>query len=462
MANIRKIEGKTGTAYKITVSQGRNGSGKQRRRYMTWTPSPGMTARQAEKGAQKAALEFEAAIMQGLRPDDRQTFEQYAAYFLKTKKAEGMRVSSISHNNELLQRILPAIGHLLIKDVTPQQLNALWRNLQEPGINLRSLRATLTDTYREAAKVYKPDELAAAAGIGRTTVTKALRGERIRRDTAAKLAGVLGMKPERAYILHGDDERLAPSTVRIYAKLLSSIFALAVKEGLLASNPVARSSLPKVPPKEASHMEPAEIEAMLEALESEPFQWQVLIHFLLATGCRRGEACGLHWSKVDFDTGVVMIDRSLVPTASDGIIEGPTKTGRARKIMLPFETLALLRRHRARQREKRLAAGDAWISTEDYVFTRADGRAMSPDHVSAWIQRFAKRHDLPPLHTHELRHTAASLLLEQGVDVAEVSRRLGHAKTATTLNVYAHALERADQNAADTLGGIIYHRRIAK
>lgn len=232
--------------------------------------------------------------MQGLRPDDRQTVEQFAAYYLQVKKAEGMRVSTISHDNELLQRILPAIGHIPVKDVTPQQLNALWRNLQEPGINLRSLRATLTDTYREAAKAYKPDELAASAGIGRTTVTKALRGERIRRDTAAKLAAVLGMKPEKAYTLHGDDGKLVPVTVRAYAKLLSSIFSLAVKESLLASNPVARSLLPKVLSKEAPHMEPAEIEAMLEALESEPFQWQVLIHFLLATGCRRGEACGLH------------------------------------------------------------------------------------------------------------------------------------------------------------------------
>lgn len=381
---------------------------------------------------------------------------------METKRSEGMRTSTLSHNNEMLQRVLPVIRHIPVKSITPQMLNSLWKNLQEPGLNLRSLRATLTDAYKEAAKRYKADELAAVTGIGATTIRKAMSGQKIKRDTAEKLAAALGMKQAKAYELHGDSDTLAPVTVRAYAKLLSSIFALAVKEGLLETNPVFRSTLPKVPPKEAPHMEPDEIEAMLTALESEPFQWQVLIHFLLATGCRRGEACGLHWSKIDFETGVVLIDRSLVPTASDGIIEGPTKTGRARKIMLPSETLVLLKRHRARQRERRLAAGEAWTGTGDYAFTRANGEAMSPSVVSAWIQRFAQRHGLPPLHTHELRHTAASLLLEQGVDVAEVSHRLGHAKTATTLNVYAHALERADHNAADTLGGIMYRRRAAK
>lgn len=462
MASIRKIVGKTGTAYKITVSQGRDGSGKQIRRYMTWTPEPGMTQRQAEKAATKAALEFEGAIMRGLKPDDKQSFEQYAAYFQQIKQAEGLRTSTLSHNNEMLRRVLPVLGHIPLKMITPQMLNSLWMNLQEQGFNLRSLRASMTDAYKEAAKQYKPAQIAEAAGIGVTTVRKALRDQKVERETAGKLAAALGMKPEKAYSLHGDDETLAPVTVRGYAKLLSSIFSLAVKEGLIETNPVSRSTLPKIPPREAPHMEPEDIEAMLTALESEPFQWQVLIHFLLATGCRRGEACGLHWSKIDFDKGTVMIDRSLVPTASNEIIEGPTKTGRARKIMLPAETLLLLKRHRARQREKRFAAGDAWTGIEDYVFTRENGEAMSPSVVSAWIQRFAKRHGLPPLHTHELRHTAASLLLEQGVDVAEVSRRLGHAKTATTLNVYAHALERADKNAADTLGGIMYRRHAAK
>ena len=80
MANIRRIDGKRGESYKITVSQGRDASGKQIRRFMTWRPEPGMTRRQAEKAVQRAALEFEQQIEQGMRPDSRQTFASYAEY----------------------------------------------------------------------------------------------------------------------------------------------------------------------------------------------------------------------------------------------------------------------------------------------------------------------------------------------------------------------------------------------
>jgi len=86
MANIRKIEGKTGTSYKITVTQGRDSSGKQVRHYMTWTPPQGMSEKRAEREAQKAAVQFENQIEQGFQLDNRQTFEEYARYVIDLKE----------------------------------------------------------------------------------------------------------------------------------------------------------------------------------------------------------------------------------------------------------------------------------------------------------------------------------------------------------------------------------------
>ena len=95
MASIKKIEGKTGTSYKITVTKGRDSSGKQIRHFKTWTPDRPMTARQMEKEVQRVAVEFEREIELGFQADNRQTFEQYANYVLDLKKRQGVSNNKI-------------------------------------------------------------------------------------------------------------------------------------------------------------------------------------------------------------------------------------------------------------------------------------------------------------------------------------------------------------------------------
>lgn len=101
MANIRKIEGKNGTSYKITVTRGRDSNGKQIRHYLTWTPEPKMTKRQIEKKLQKAAFEFEKNIDCGFAVDNRQTFSEYARYVidLKEQASNHSQLSQIAFKN---------------------------------------------------------------------------------------------------------------------------------------------------------------------------------------------------------------------------------------------------------------------------------------------------------------------------------------------------------------------------
>lgn len=139
MANIRKIEGKRGVSYKITVTKGRDTAGKQIRHFMTWKPEPGMTARQTEKALQRAAVEFERQIDLGLRPDDRQTFQQYAAYVVECKRAAGSHLRTLDYYNEHLTRINAAIGHLKLQDIRPQHLNLFYGNLAETALARNSV-----------------------------------------------------------------------------------------------------------------------------------------------------------------------------------------------------------------------------------------------------------------------------------------------------------------------------------
>ena len=133
MASIKKIEGKTGTSYKITVTKGRDSSGKQIRHFKTWTPDRPMTARQMEKEVQRVAVEFEREIELGFQADNRQTFEQYANYVLDLKKRQGVSNNTIVSYEKALKRAFPSIGYMKLGSIRPQHLNKLYRSLEEPG-----------------------------------------------------------------------------------------------------------------------------------------------------------------------------------------------------------------------------------------------------------------------------------------------------------------------------------------
>ena len=124
MASIRKIEGKNGVSYKITVTKGRDLNGRQVRHYLTWTPEPKMTPRQIEKAVQKAAFTFEQEIEKGFAVDNRQTFSEYARYVIRLKEHSGKKRRTIESYTDLLRRIDPAIGHIRLTELRPQHLNS--------------------------------------------------------------------------------------------------------------------------------------------------------------------------------------------------------------------------------------------------------------------------------------------------------------------------------------------------
>ena len=456
MASIKKIEGKRGVSYKITVTKGRDINGKQIRHFMTWKPEPGMTARQTEKALQRAAVDFERQLEMGLRPDDRQTFQQYAEYVVECKRTAGAHLLTLNNYKRCLPRINAAIGHLKLQEIRPQHLNMFYANLAETGISGKLRSAYPLPAYIEAAKSLRNADIAKAAAVSEGTVLHSVNSH-VSEDSAKRLSAVFGMTLEEAFNLE-EPLCLAPSTIRIYHEIITAILSQAVREGLIPFNPASRATPPKGIQKEAEHLEPEQIERILEALEQEPLKWQAIIHFLLVSGCRRGEAAALRWDRVDFKAGTVRIDSNLV-YLNGKVFCGPTKTGQARCFSMPPETMQLLRAYQLKQVERYLALGDAWQGTENYVFTRNDGAPLAPSAITNWIRGFCIRHNLPPFHPHTLRHSLASLLIESGQDIVSVSKRLGHAKTSTTLNTYAHMLNQSDKENSNIIGAIVYSKK---
>lgn len=248
---------------------------------------------------------------------------------------------------------------------------------------------------------------------------------------------------------------LSVTTVRGCHHFVSMIFTQAVKEGLIPLSPAARVELPKAQKKTADYFQPEQIAAIFSALESEPFKWRMLLHILMLTGCRRGEALGLTWQDIDLDACQLHIRQSVQYRADRGVyIDTPKTASGDRWIAIPAETVALLRQYKKWQLEERLRLGE-YYHDQGFLFTQENGNVMHPDSVTKWCRAFSKRRGLPHIHPHSFRHSAASMLVFGGADLASIAHRLGHAQISTTMDIYSHAIHEADQKNAAILSEVV-------
>lgn len=458
MANIKRIDGKTGVSFKITVTQGRDSSGKQIRHFMTWTPTPKMTDRQIEKEVVRAAYDFERQIELGYVADDRQKFEQYAEYVLDLKSRAGCKYRTIERYRELLERINPEIGHLKIVDIRPQHLNNLYKNLEYSGKRKGNAIAKQDLYPLMKQKQLSRAEVARSGGIGASSVTAACKGKKISLPTADAVAGVLGEKTSNLFICEISSSRLSNKTVLEHHRLIRTILAQADKEMLVPYNAAAKATPPKALKKEVNYFQVGDVERIRDALDTEPLKWKTITHLLLITGCRRGEIMGLKWEKVYFKKSQIKIDTALLYSANKGVYESSTKTDNIRFIKLPIETMQLLAQYRKETLELQLKNGSNWHNS-GYVFVRNNGERMHPDTITGWLSRFSKRNNLPHINPHAFRHTMASILIRNGQDIVSVSKRLGHAKVSTTTDFYSHIIAEADEEASECLADVMLRNR---
>ncbi len=192
MASIKKVEGKAGTSYKITVTRGTDSTGKQIRHFKTWKPDRPMTARQMEKEAQRVALEFERELDLGFQADDRQTFEEYANYFIKLQERKGAGQNTIFGYKTALRSLFPYIGIIKIKDIRPQQLNSLYRKLESSDVCSNIYVVPKID-FKSFLKKKGVSQRGLANGLGITTNTiqRICKGERVTIKTAAQISNFL-------------------------------------------------------------------------------------------------------------------------------------------------------------------------------------------------------------------------------------------------------------------------------
>ena len=234
---------------------------------------------------------------------------------------------------------------------------------------------------------------------------------------------------------------LSAKTVRNIHQIISSALKLAVEQRLIARNPADGCALPKAERKEMQTLPVEQLTSFLrEAKDSGVF---ALYYIDLTTGLRRGELLGLKWSDIDLEKGDLRVQRQI--GRIDGkIIEMPLKTKNAyRTLPLSADAISVL----MQQRRK--------TGNSEWVFPSPTGGPMSPDSVLHMLHRVLKRAGLPKVRFHDLRHTFATLALQNGVDIKTVSGMLGHFSAGFTLDTYAHVTTSAKREAAKTMGNIL-------
>jgi integrase len=463
MASIKKIDGKTGTGFKITVTRGRDSHGKQIRYFKTWTPDRPMTARQMEREVKRVALDFEREIELGYQADNRQTFDQYAKYVIELQERNGVSRSSIEHYEYFLRRISPAIGHMKLREIRPQHLNAFYWQLGQPGVRDRDnmMMAPKVNFQKLAEeKGLSQNAFSKECGISRRMVQRIFNGDYVGIEYARRVAHFWGKNLSEMFKSDRKSEPLSPETIRLHHAFISRVLSQAEKEMLIPYNPAKKANSPSPEKREPNYFQPEQVEQILDALETEDIKHRTMIHLFIVTGCRLGEIVGLKWGKIDFENRQIKIDSSLNYSHKIGTYEGPTKTRNTRYVSIPDETATLLRRYRAWQAERRLNMGDMWQDC-GYVFTRDTGEPISRAAVESWLKRFSARHNLPHINPHAFRHSFASIMIANGVDIVTVSKMLGHAKTSMTTDTYSHIIEDAKRNATECVADVILRRKKA-
>lgn len=365
MASIKKRN----NSYTITVSCGYDVNGKKITRNMTWKPDSGMTAKQIDKEVKRQAMLFEERVQNGtVSACGNLKLVDFIPQYLENVQAEISVTTFENYKRIIRDLIIPALGHLKLKDIKPLHVQ-------------KFVNALASGEYRLEGKnkPYKPATVRRYYVLLQSVLHNAYRLELISSNPADSQKIKLPAMGEQ--------------TTEIYSK--------------------------------------EELAQMLHCLDNEPLMFQVIIHLAINTGCRRGELTALEWSDINFDERSVRISKSLYKIKGEQIKTKDTKTHESRVVAIPDYCIKLLKCWQTQQTEIRLKLGTAWKG-DNWVFIQSDGSVIYPTSPTLMFSDFLKRNNLPHKKFHALRHTSATLLLVSGANIKNVSARLGHTQISTT------------------------------
>jgi integrase len=245
---------------------------------------------------------------------------------------------------------------------------------------------------------------------------------------------------------------LSTQSVRHVRTVLRIALNQALKWGLVARNAAALAVAPKLVRKQFRSLTPEQAR-QLDAAKGDRFE--AIFTVALSLGLRLGEIIGLRWQDVDLNAGTLTVNQTIYRVRGKGVIAAAPKTERSRRTLhLPESVVSALRSHRARQLQERLAAGRDWKDT-GLVFASRVGTPVDQRNLFRAFKALLAKAGLPDVRFHDLRHSAASLLLAQGVPMRAVMELLGHSSISTTADIYSHVMPAMMREVADKMDAIL-------
>lgn len=245
------------------------------------------------------------------------------------------------------------------------------------------------------------------------------------------------------------EEKLSPTTVNTLHMMLHRALKDAVRWGLVARNVCDLVSPPRRAHYEFKPLTLEQAHQLLTALHGH--NMEALFVLALTTGMRRGEILALKWQDINFTQNMLQVRRIFTRAPGQRYVEAQPKTDKSRRsVMLPSITTELLKQHRIHQLEAKLQAGEFW-EEHDLVFCTSLGTPLNPNKVLERFKTVLKKAGLPDMRFHDLRHSAATMLLSVGVHPKVVQELLGHNQISMTMDTYSHVLPTMQKDAMDKM-----------
>jgi len=263
------------------------------------------------------------------------------------------------------------------------------------------------------------------------------------------------LRPDQIQALYNRklNSGVSPNTVRLIHAVLHRSLRQALKWGLIPRNPASVVTKPKSARKEMKALHADQVRALLSVAKQG--RNEALYYLAVTTGLRRGELLALRWDHLDWETGQIRILQQLQRINGMGLVfsEPKTTSGR-RSVVLGPSVLEKLREHSKRQQLVRQFAGKRW-QENGLIFPSSIGTPYEPRNLIREFKSDLKKAGLPNIRFHDLRHTAATLMLQEGIHPKVVQERLGHSQISITLDTYSHVLPSMQAEAAILLDALV-------
>ena len=379
-------------SYQFVLYLGKDQGDKQQFARMTYKPPKGLTAKQEKLAVMTAAADFENRIKGGQAIQyDKLKFKDFITLYVKSHINTLKPKTAAGYITIINNRLLPYFGNMLVRDITPLDV-----------------RKWLSELDRQDNKQSS--------------------------DLSANSKGV-------------------------YFRTLSAILGKAVEYQIITSNPCQSIKQPRKQQSDVKALQLDEVRQLLSVINDyEDKRAVTAVYILIFTGVRVSELCGLKWQDVDFTNKVIHIRRECIYIPGEGVrVDTPKSKTSVRDIYIPEILCQRLREYKQEQDREILIKGSMWQGPQDnsYLLTQFDGKPVHDSTIRSWVKKVMSFCEVPYITVHGLRHTFASLLISNGVDVRTTAAQLGHSSPALVYNTYANPQNNAKRQAADSLEKLV-------